>query len=304
MRKNFRHWLVFLVVLFFVITGVFIRRVGYTTGRILFPKAESLMVNSKDSVKGISANHYLLKMRNGSKIYQKGETQKISIASLTKIMTAICIIENVNDLEQLVTVPQDIFFKIEKNNLAVAGLQPGENISYWDLLHGILLSSGSDATLTAVQSFCGNEERFVELMNEKAEKLEMNATHFTNATGLDARAHYSTTNDMMLLLEYALKNDIFYQIFTSLNYQGQATNLHPEGNYFTSTMISRGESMELSNGRIIGGKTGYTPKAGLCLASLAEIEDKEYLLIIAGCKGSDETKQFNVIESRLLYNNF
>lgn len=217
-------------------------------------------------------------------------------------MTAICIIEHATDLDQSVTVPQNIFFEIEQNNLAVAGLMPGEKISYWDLLHGIILPSGADATLTAALGICEDEQSFVEIMNEKAAQLGMTATHFANSTGLDAIGHYSTIKDMMILLEYALKNDSFYQIFTSLNYQGSATNRHPEGNYFTSSMISRGESLELSKGNIIGGKTGYTPKAGLCLASLAEIDGEEYLLIIAGCKGSDESKQFNVIESRTFYN--
>ena len=292
MRKQFRMWMVFLLLLFFVLGGVLLQRVGKTMGVAGVSKPDAR----------ISSKHYLLKERNGTEIYRKGERQRISIASLTKIMTAICIIENVDDFEEITTVPQSIFFEIEQNNLATAGLIPGEEINYWDLLHGIMLPSGSDAVMTAALSLCGDEESFVDLMNEKATQLGMADTHFTNPTGLDEANHYSTVRDMMILLEYALKNKSFYQLFTSLNYQGQTTNLHPEGNYFTNSMISRGESLELSNGRIIGGKTGYTSKAGLCLASLAEIDGKEYLLIIAGCKGNDESKQFNVVESRQLYN--
>lgn len=297
MKKEFRHWVIFLLIVFFALGGVLLQRVGNT----ISTRDSSTLVPTGLN-RNISSKHYLLKVREGSEIYRKGETQKIAIASLTKIMTAVCIIENVNDFEGLTTVPQEIFPDIERNNLAVAGLMADERINYWDLLHGIILPSGADAALTAAISLCGDEESFVELMNEKAVALSMDSTHFTNATGLDDREHFSTVKDMMILLEYALKNEAFYQIFTSLEYQGAATNLHPEGNSFTSSLISRGESLALSNGNIIGGKTGYTSKAEACLASLAEINGKEYLLVIAGCKGSENSKQFNVIESRSLYN--
>lgn len=276
MKKEFKHWVIFLLIVFFALAGVLLQRVGNTISLGNSSTLEPTSLNKK-----ISSKHYLLKDRGGSEIYRKGETQKISIASLTKIMTAVCILENVNDFEELATVPQEIFFDIERNNLAVAGLMAGEGINYWDLLHGIILPSGADAALTAAISLCGDEESFVERMNAKAAALGMDSTHFTNVTGLDDRGHYSTVKDMMILLEYALKNEAFYQIFTSLEYQGASTNLHPEGNYFTSSLISRGESLALSNGSIIGGKTGYTSKAGSCLASLAEINGEEYILIIA-----------------------
>lgn len=297
MKKEFKHWVIFLLVVFFALAGVLLQRVGNTISIRNISTLEPMNMDKK-----ITSKHYLLKAREGSEIYRKGETQRISIASLTKIMTAVCILENVEDFEESVTVPQGIFFDIERNNLAVAGLMAGERINYWDLLHGIILPSGADAALTAAISLCGDEKSFVEIMNAKAMELGMSATHFTNATGLDDRGHYSTVKDMMILLEYALKNEAFYQVFTTLEYQGAATNLHPEGNYFTSSLISRGESLALSDGNIIGGKTGYTSKAGLCLASMAEINGEEYVLIIAGCNGSEDSKQFNVIESRNLYN--
>lgn len=252
-------------------------------------------------IRGISANSYLLKKRGGPVINQKNPQKKIAIASLTKIMTALCVIEEAENLDQRTVVPEEIFFELQKNNLAVAGLQPGEEISYRELLYGILLPSGADATLTAVLSLSESEEAFVFLMNKKATDLGMAQTHFSNTVGLDASDHYSTTGDLAILLDYALDNAAFYQVFTSLTYQGQPTNLHPEGNSFTSSLISRGESLALSNGQIIGGKTGYTKKAGLCLASLAEINGEEYLLILAGSKGDSESEQFNLIESRKLY---
>ncbi|GCF94923.1 peptidase M15 [Enterococcus florum] len=253
------------------------------------------------NIRGISAHSYLLKKRDGSVINQKNPQKKVAIASLTKIMTALCVIEKAENLDQLTVVPESIFFELQKNNLAVAGLQPGEEISYRELLYGILLPSGADATLTAVLSLSESEEAFVVIMNQKAAELGMTQTHFSNSVGLDANDHYSTAGDLAILLDYALNNPIFYEVFTRLTYQGQPTNLHPEGNHFTSSLISRGESLELSNGRIIGGKTGYTKKAGLCLASLAVINGEDYLLILTGSKGDSESEQFHLIESRKLY---
>ena len=297
MEKEFKHWVIFILIVFFTLAGVFLQLVGNTISKDNYSTLEPTNLNTK-----MSSQHYLLKSREGAEIYRKGETQKISIASLTKIMTTVCILENIEDLEELVTVPQNIFPDIERNNLAVAGLKAGEKINYLDLLYGIILPSGADAAMTAAISFCEDEESFVEIMNAKAAALNMDSTHFTNVTGLDDRGHYSTVKDMMILLEYSLKNDTFYQIFTSFEYQGMVTNVHPEGNSFTSSLISRGENLTLSDGNIIGGKTGYTSKAGSCLASLAEINGEEYLLIITGCKGREDSKQFNVIESRSLYN--
>ncbi|MGM0216085.1 D-alanyl-D-alanine carboxypeptidase family protein [Enterococcus sp. AZ109] len=279
------------------LTFVVLLLAGLLTYQVLATRDDAFV-----NIRGVSANCYLLKKRNGDIINQKKPQKKIAIASLTKIMSTLCVIENVEELDQMTTVPKQIFLDLHQNNLAVAGLQPGEVVSYRDLLYGILLPSGADATLTAAISVSGSEEMFVTEMNRKAAELGMVNTHFTNSIGLDKGDHYSTVEDLALLLEYALANEIFYNIFTCLTYQGKATNCHPEGNYFTSSLISRGESLELTNGQIIGGKTGYTKKAGLCLASLAQINGEEYLLILTGSQGDSESEQFNISESRKLYN--
>lgn len=249
----------------------------------------------------ISGRNYLLKKRGGPILASKQKEEQIAIASMTKIMTAMCIIEMVDNLDQLVEVPVDIFPEIEEQGLATAGLIAGEVISYRDLLYAIMLPSGADAVLTAVRAVSGSEEVFVGMMNEKAASLGMSRTHFSNTTGKDAAEHYSTVEDVMLLLEHALQNEMIYQIFTTLSYQSAATNFHPEGLPFFSTLTSQNESLDVENGRILGGKTGYTVAAGLCLASVAEIDGEEYLLVLAGSKGDSLTEQFNIIESRILY---
>lgn len=257
--------------------------------------------SSQESTADVTSKNYLLKKRGGQILASKQKNEQISVASMTKIMTALCIIETIENLEQFVEVPADIFPEIEEQGLATAGLIEGEVISYRDLLYAIMLPSGADAVLTSVKAIDGSEEAFVDRMNGKVVSLGMRNTHFSNATGMDAADHYSSVADIMTLLEHALQNEQFYQLFTTLSYQSAATNLHPDGLAFFSTIISQNESLALENGQIFGGKTGYTQAAGLCLASIAEINGEEYLLVTAGSKGDSLTEQFNIIESRILY---
>ncbi|MBP1044652.1 D-alanyl-D-alanine carboxypeptidase [Enterococcus sp. BWM-S5] len=294
-KNNFIKTIAMLILLILVLIGVNL----FLFNRSSAERPFSLL---QDQSNAVSGQNYLLKQRGGKTLKSKKATERIAVASMTKIMTALTIIENVENLEELVEVPHDIFPEIEAQGLATAGLIPGEVISYRELLYGIILPSGADAALAAVRAISGDEQSFVADMNERAVALGMKNTHFSNATGMDAPDHYSTVEDIMRLLEYALDNETFYHVFTSLSYQSSGTNMHVDGLTFISTVISRDESLELDSGRIIGGKTGYTVDAGLCLASLAEVEGEEYLLVLAGSEGDSLSEQHNIIESRLLYN--
>lgn len=294
-KNNFIKTIAMLILLILVLIGVNL----FLFNRSSAERPFSLL---QDQSNAVSGQNYLLKQRGGKTLKSKKATERIAVASMTKIMTALTIIENVENLEELVEVPHDIFPEIEAQGLATAGLIPGEVISYRELLYGIILPSGADAALAAVRAISGDEQSFVADMNERAVALGMKNTHFSNVTGMDAPDHYSTVEDIMRLLEYALDNETFYHVFTSLSYQSSGTNMHVDGLTFISTVISRDESLELDSGRIIGGKTGYTVDAGLCLASLAEVEGEEYLLVLAGSEGDSLSEQHNIIESRLLYN--
>lgn len=294
-KNNFIKTITMLLLLILVLIGVNL----FLFNRSSAERPFSLL---QDQSNAVSGQNYLLKQRGGKTLKSKKATERIAVASMTKIMTALTIIENVENLEELVEVPHDIFPEIEAQGLATAGLIPGEVISYRELLYGIILPSGADAALAAVRAISGDEQFFVADMNERAAALGMKNTHFSNVTGMDAPDHYSTVEDIMRLLEYALDNETFYHVFTSLSYQSSGTNMHVDGLTFISTVISRDESLELDSGRIIGGKTGYTVDAGLCLASLAEVEGEEYLLVLAGSEGDSQSEQHNIIESRLLYN--
>lgn len=120
------------------------------------------------------------------------------------------------------------------------------------------------------------------MMNDKAEELGMDGTHFVNTTGLHHVDHYATVWDMFVLLQYALKNDTFYEIFTATRHTSQPTNLHEDGVTYQSTLFSSMDNADFGKVIMLGGKTGYIDEVGQCLASLAEIDGEKYILVTSG----------------------
>ncbi len=243
---------------------------------------------------------YLIRLQDQSVFLNQAGDEKIYPASMTKIMTALLAIEAYDDLSETVTVPEEIFAELTEQNASVAGFSPGERVTVRDLVYGVLLPSGGDASLALAQAIAGSEEAFVQKMNEKAAQLGMANTHFTNACGLHAAQHYSTCRDIAVLLSYALKNDAFRQAFTATRYSVQPTNAHPEGFTFRSTLFASTDGT-FTGGHILGGKTGYTSDAGLCLASLAEKDGVEYILVTAGAQGDHHTDPYHIEDALLLY---
>lgn len=203
-------------------------------------------------------------------------------ASMTKIMTTIVAIENLSDLNQEITVTNDMIANLYAQDATQAGFQPGETVQAIDLLYGVMLPSGADCCIALADTIAGSEEGFVELMNQKAEKLGLENTHFCNTTGLHADDHYSTAKDIAELLRYALKNSTFREIIESPYHSTPGTNVHPDGITFYSTMFKNLSDTTVIDGKIMGGKTGFTSEAGCCLASFAEIDGIEYILVTAG----------------------
>lgn len=255
-----------------------------------------------DLINLYSKNAVLLELESGNTIAEKKSNMRIYPASLTKIMTALVTLENCDDVYGTMTVPYEIFDSLYSEGASMAGFMPGENVSAMDLVYGILLPSGAECCLTAAYSISGSEEDFVELMNEKAEELGMNNTHFTNTTGLHSKNHYSTVSDLAKLTQYALQNSYFREVFTSQYHSISPNEYHPEGFTFYSTLYEPLQSYEMVNVTILGGKTGYTDEAGLCLASCASIGGHEYLLVTANAEGDHFTEQFNITDTVNVYN--
>ncbi|MBU5426867.1 D-alanyl-D-alanine carboxypeptidase [Tissierella pigra] len=249
-----------------------------------------------------SSNAILISLDDNEILLDKSSDERIYPASLTKIMTAIVAIENLPDLDEEIYLSEDMFEKLYSENASMAGFLPNEKVPAIDLIYGVLLPSGAESCIGLADAIAGSEKSYVKLMNEKAEELEMNDTHFINSTGLHHRNHYTTVNDIAKLLKYALQNNIFREVYTSKRYTTKATNLHSDGITFQSTMFKKMDTEDINNGTIKGGKTGYTGEAKLCLASLAKIDGKEYILVTANADGSPYTEQFNILDAFTVYN--
>lgn len=224
----------------------------------------------------------LIQAKNGKIVGEVNGEQQMYPASLTKMMTAIVAIDELKSLDQEITLTQEMFAGLYEQNATQAGFQPGETVRAIDLLYGVMLPSGAECCIALSDTIAGSEEKFVELMNKKAQKIGMDRTHFRDSTGLHDPDHYSTVKDMAALLRYALKNDTFREIIESSWHSTSSTNIHPDGITYYSTMFKNLSDSSVTGGKIMGGKTGYTGEAGHCLASFAEIEGVEYILVTAG----------------------
>jgi len=243
-----------------------------------------------------SKNMILVNLDNGKVIGEICGEDRIYPASLTKIMTTIVCLEQLADLSETITLEEGMFNELYEEGASMAGFSPDDKVKAIDLLYGVMLSSGADAAVGLANKISGTEEDFVKLMNREAEKLGMENTHFVNCTGLHDDAHYSTLEDLVKLLQYALKNDIFREIFTT------KTHVTSGGLTLTSTMFEKLEVWQMNNEYILGGKTGYTGEAGLCLASIAEINGNHYLLITANAKGSSNTEPYHIQDAISIFN--
>lgn len=248
-----------------------------------------------------SRNAVLVRLVDQRVLYEKNSDERVYPASLTKIMTVIIAIENLTDLNQSIKLPEEMFETLYEENASLAGFLPGETVPAIDLLYGALLPSGAECCIGLAESICGSEEAFVKLMNEKAKALGMEDTHFANTTGLHSSDHYTTVRNLSMLLEYCLQNNTFKDIFTSQKHYTAPTDLHPGGITLCSTLFQSMYSSGISDALILGGKTGYTSKAGLCLASLAKIEDEEYILVTTAAEGNHYTEQYNIMDALYVY---
>ena len=248
---------------------------------------------------------YLFNLDTGKPILRQNSDQQRYIASLTKMMTALLFLESGKDMNAEITIPTSLtqeFKDIQNANGSTINLRIGETVRRIDLLYGLLVASANDAaSVIASDVSDGDLTAFVARMNQKAAELGMTATHFCNPTGLHDPEHVSTVRDMARLTEAALQNETFRKLFTTERYTVPATNCHPQGFTMHSTLLSQLDGTELHRGRILGGKTGYTGEAGLCLASLAEVKGREYILVTAGAGGNHSTAPYHIEDAVTAY---
>ena len=249
-----------------------------------------------------SPNMILIDRETDKVLAEKKSLEKIYPASLTKIMTVLLGIEQWDgDLNQKSPMKEEYFEDLFAMDASMAGFQIDEIVTYRDILYGAVLPSGAESCLAIAHLIDGSEEAFVIRMNQKAQELGLSNTHFSNTTGLHDPDNYSTVEDIAHLLESALKNKEFLDIFETKQYTTSPTNLSPKGVEMKSSMFKYVEKYPKLEPVLKGGKTGFTEEAGLCLASTAEIDGVPYLLVTAGAPSEEPFESFHIQDAALIY---
>ena len=210
----------------------------------------------------------------------KNENQKRKMASTTKIMTAIVIIENCN-----LSDTTQISRKSAGTGGSRLGLKTGDKITVNDLLYGLMLCSGNDAAVALAEYCSGSVEEFAKKMNEKANSLGLSNTHFITPHGLDSDEHYTTAFELALLTNYALKNNTFAKIVGTPNYT-VTINGYPKSLRNTNELLGN------LNG-VYGVKTGFTNGANRCLVSSCRRNGMDIICVVLGA----DTKNFRTKDS-------
>ena len=225
----------------------------------------------------------LVELNSGSVLYELNADERLYPASLTKIMTCLVALERGN-LSDVVEVDGSLFEGMDAD-ASVVGLMAGEKISMEELLYGLMVASGNDASLVIGAHIAGSVEAFVELMNQKAQELGCTGTHFVNPDGLHDDDHYTTARDMITITKEALKSETFRTLCGTASHEIPETNASSSRmiyttNYFMSSIITGKYYWD----KVSGVKTGFTTPAGRCLVTLVEEGDYSYLSVVLGCE--------------------
>lgn len=200
----------------------------------------------------------LMDQASGRILFSRNSNEKLPIASITKVMTAVLAIES-GKLNQKFIVSQEA---VHAEGSSIY-LKAGERIRLIDMVYGLMLRSGNDASVAIAEAVAGSTRGFALLMNEKAAELGMNGTNFINPNGLDDPDHYSTAADMAALTRYAMQNATFRKITGARSYKAEETNKEP-----VRVFVNKNKMLRLYS-KATGGKTGFTKKAGRTLISTA-----------------------------------
>lgn len=220
--------------------------------------------------------------------YSYHANERLSPASLTKIMTALIVLENCPDLNEMVTIGD---VRIAESGAQLFGFEEGDRISLKNLLYTTVIYSANDGALALAQHVAGGEEAFVAMMNEKAEMLGATHTNFTNPHGLTSEEHYTTAYDLYLMFQAALKYPEFQEMIhtdkMTVEYTAADGSLTSKDIITTNRFLT--ENYSFADGiEIIGGKTGSTNAAGKCIILYAlDQTSSPYIAVVMGAEDTD-----------------
>lgn len=225
-----------------------------------------MIPNSERAVEASAKAEIAMELTTETIITEKNADSKLPMASTTKIVTAIIIIEDCS-LDEIITV-HDSAVGVEGSSIY---LKKDEKISIKDLLYGLMLRSGNDSAVALAIHHSGSTEKFAEVMTQRAKAMGAENSEFKNPSGLPDDNHYTTAKDLCKIACHAMKNPIFKEIVSTTNYKGQFRS------FVNKNKILK--SYEGANGV----KTGYTLKAGRCLVSSAEQNGMDIVCVVLNC---------------------
>ena len=229
---------------------------------------------------------YLFNADTGKTILNQNADQQQYVASLTKLMTALLLLESGKDLNGEVTVPTALtqeFRDIQNANGTTMGLRIGETVRRIDLLYGLLVASANDAaSVIASDVSDGDLTAFVARMNQRAKELGCTSTSFTCVHGLYDYGNVSSAHDLALIAKACAENETYMQVANTLSYTLPATNLHQNERTITSTNLMLNPEYPYYRDYIRGMKTGFTTLAGRCYVTFAQKDGHTYGLVVLG----------------------
>ena len=226
-------------------------------------------------------------------------------ASLTKVLTAIIVLENC-DLDEIATVSYDAVMGVEFGYVS-ANLQIGEELTIEELLNLLMVSSSNDAAIVLAEHVSGSEEAFAELLNEKALEIGCKNTNFTNSNGTHDENHYSTAYDLALIGRYAMQIPKFRELTVKTYYQLRATNKYPKDDriYTTTNELIVNNSNDRPDNYFykyaIGIKTGFTTPAGNCLMAASEKDSFNLISVVLKDGQTKEGLSARYIDTKNLF---
>lgn len=252
-----------------------------------FNTTDNTVTISSDNV--ISTNAILINESTDTIVAQKGASQRISPASMTKVLTVLVAAESISadELDKTFTMTTEITDYAYVNDCSSVGFLADEVVTLRDLFYGTTLHSGGDAAVGLAVYVAGSHEAFVDKMNAKLEELGISdTTHYTNCVGLYDENHYSTVYDMAIIMKAAMQNELCKEFLSLHTYTTSATQQHPEGITISNWFLRKIEDKD-TNGLVLCAKTGYVVQSKNCAVSYEIHEDgTAYICVTTGSTSS------------------
>ena len=221
----------------------------------------------------MSENAIVIDLSTHSICGEKNADNRMVPASMTKVLTILVAAEQIKNLDDNVTITQEMIDYSFKHDCSPAGFKEGEVVTVKDLFYGTILPSGGEAAVGLAIYTAGSEEAFVQLMNDKIAELGLDqSSHFTNCVGVYDDNHYCSAYDMAMIMEAALSNEFCKEVLSAKTYTTSITPEHPEGILLSNWFLRRIEDKDCG-GEVIGAKTGYVVQSGNCAVSYASLKD-------------------------------